>query len=548
MQQKRRPPPVTYGRLSTNRRKIQNALGNESRTAWREDSDDVIRVNSPLLELSSPVSTISKAQITGSQHGTNMQERQCKPSMRGSSSDGKLSLSLGRANSIPEVEMADQKVFDVPSSDEDTYVSKPTIRRALSSPRKRVHLEENRLPSTDRNQRSRLTFAEEESKPPHPTTSKKQMPINYRAGSKPIARSRPLSETSIPVIERRVGGSLPSKTVPALGTALGGDSIEEGRIKRVAQGLKRDFTTPIIKNGSLHQLKLSRESKLENEISTTVSEGPVLPKPVKPGKNSKEKQENRSSSKLPVEVGSLYISPTTVTKKASSMKRPSLWEDLMEGADAEKSTFKKAKSRKLSPDMESKPTLAQRRMFLDRLEVPQTARKLKAHVPEPSVDVGNDSQRVETYRMPLAPILQALPEGQEVDYMAESSVGFQQGVNARQNSLAFPQQNSRVTYARQRSFLTEEVKEGGDPFAEPLLPLARPLGKGLRNAPSLEEDDEEDPSPGMMKSLHELREAGVNKRFLDSVEGYFEDIEGNVSMGQKRMGYATYHFLSNDIS
>ncbi|KAF8471923.1 wings apart-like protein regulation of heterochromatin-domain-containing protein [Kalaharituber pfeilii] len=40
----------------------------------------------------------------------------------------------------------------------------------------------------------------------------------------------------------------------------------------------------------------------------------------------------------------------------------------------------------------------------------------------------------------------------------------------------------------------------------------------------------------MVKSLHELREAGVNKRFLDNVEGYFEDIEGNVSIGQKRAG------------
>lgn len=551
MQQKRRPPPVTYGRLSANRRKISSAFGNESRTAWREDCDEVIRVNPPLSELPSPVSA-SKAQTEGGEHGADMHQRQREPSMRGNSKH-----SLGRANSISETMLADQKVFDVPSSDEDTSFSKPTVRRALPSPRKRVDLEENRLPSTDRNERSRLAFAEEESKPPYPTTTKKQMPTNRAARSIATARPRPLSEPSIPVIERRAGGGLPSKTAPALGLALGGDSTEEGKRKRVAQCSKRDFAAPIMKSAPLQQLKLPGESKfLKKEIPATATEGTLLPKPGKPGKNVK-KQENRSSSKPQVEVGSLYISPitegldlnpaTTVLKKAPSMKRPSLWDDLMEGADAERRpTFKKVKSRMVDLDMENKSALAQRRMFLDRLEVPQATHRPNAHLPELSVGADNGPQRFEEHRMPLTPNLQALPE-QEMEDTEEASMGFQRTVNARQNSLAFPQQNTRVTYARQRSFLTEEIKESGDPFADPLLPPAILSGRGLRNAPELEKDDEEDPGPGMMKSLHELREAGVNKRFLDSVEGYFEDIEGNVPMGQKRVGYVSYHLPSKDI-
>ena len=552
LQQKRRPPPVTYGRLSANRRKISSAFGNESRTAWREDCDEVLR-NPPLLELPSSVSTASKAQTEGGQHGADMQQRHRETSMRGNSK-----LSLGRANSISETKLADQKVFDVPSSDEDASVSKPTVRRALPSPRKRVDLEENRLPSTDRNERSRLAFAEEESKLPYPTTTKKQMPTNCAAGSIVTARPRPLSEPSIPVIERRAGGCLPSKTAPALGLALGGDSTEEGKRKRVSQCSKRDFAAPIMKSAPLQQLKLPGESKLlKKKISTTATEGTLLPRRGKSGKNVKEKQANRSSSKPQVEVGSLYISPitegldlnpaTNVPKKAPSVKRPSLWDDLMEGVDAErKPTFKRVKSRMVDLDMEKRSALAQRRMFLDRLEVPQATRRPKAHLPELNVGADNGPQRFEGHRMPLTPNLQALPE-QEIDDTEEASMGFQRSVNARQNSLAFPQQNTRVTYARQRSFLTEEIKESGDPFADPLLPPAILSGRGLRSAPELEKDDEEDPGPGMMKSLHELREAGVNKRFLDSVEGYFEDIEGNVPMGQKRIGYGSDHFLSKNI-
>ncbi|KAI5804020.1 wings apart-like protein regulation of heterochromatin-domain-containing protein, partial [Peziza echinospora] len=98
----------------------------------------------------------------------------------------------------------------------------------------------------------------------------------------------------------------------------------------------------------------------------------------------------------------------------------------------------------------------------------------------------------------------------------------------------FNPKTSRVTYARQRSFLPEVVKPDQDPFADPLL--FPTLGRGLKGQKPVEEEEEE-PEPGMMKSLHELREAGVNKRFLDNVEGYFEDIEGNVSLSQKRAGY-----------
>ncbi|KAI9785031.1 MAG: hypothetical protein M1839_001228 [Geoglossum umbratile] len=96
----------------------------------------------------------------------------------------------------------------------------------------------------------------------------------------------------------------------------------------------------------------------------------------------------------------------------------------------------------------------------------------------------------------------------------------------------------KITYAQQRSFLTDAMLDETSLFDTPLdvEPGAHYPG-GRRNAsaggpfPSQlkslcqEQEAVDDMNGGAIRSIHELREAGGNKRFLDEMEALFEDIE-----------------------
>jgi len=97
----------------------------------------------------------------------------------------------------------------------------------------------------------------------------------------------------------------------------------------------------------------------------------------------------------------------------------------------------------------------------------------------------------------------------------------------------------KITYTSHRSYRLEE------PAEDALLADAPPLPSVLRQIVASqsqdldESDDDEDlgATGPSLKSIHELREAGENKRFNDEVDGYFEDMEEGHSLGQKRTGY-----------
>ncbi|PWW80367.1 hypothetical protein C7212DRAFT_276204 [Tuber magnatum] len=97
----------------------------------------------------------------------------------------------------------------------------------------------------------------------------------------------------------------------------------------------------------------------------------------------------------------------------------------------------------------------------------------------------------------------------------------------------------KVTYAQQRSFKADENMSEQNLFGIPLMMMPSPYS-GKKDI-NFDEGLEEEPlttTKGMMKNIHELREAGSNNRFLDDVEDFFGDIEGkNVPLGTKRSGY-----------
>ncbi|BFZ63207.1 hypothetical protein YB2330_004327 [Saitoella coloradoensis] len=89
----------------------------------------------------------------------------------------------------------------------------------------------------------------------------------------------------------------------------------------------------------------------------------------------------------------------------------------------------------------------------------------------------------------------------------------------------------RVTYARQRSYRAEEPTLGVDSL-EALL--ATPLFAPPKRPAEEELQSEDGECEGQVKSVHELREAGENKRFADEVEYMLEGtVAGNPAKGRR---------------
>lgn len=92
---------------------------------------------------------------------------------------------------------------------------------------------------------------------------------------------------------------------------------------------------------------------------------------------------------------------------------------------------------------------------------------------------------------------------------------------------------SKVTYARQRSFLSDfhilgGVQEGPvDLHRRP--PIERQKPDGSTSAVQVLMDSGENNSTGSVRSIHELRQAGENARFRGTVDSLFEDIEDTSS-------------------
>lgn len=86
---------------------------------------------------------------------------------------------------------------------------------------------------------------------------------------------------------------------------------------------------------------------------------------------------------------------------------------------------------------------------------------------------------------------------------------------------------SKVTYARQRSFLDDLLGQALPTDLEQLDPLISPRGSNghMPRARLFAIDEINNDDDGTVRSIHELRQAGGNARYRGTVESIFEDIE-----------------------
>lgn len=108
---------------------------------------------------------------------------------------------------------------------------------------------------------------------------------------------------------------------------------------------------------------------------------------------------------------------------------------------------------------------------------------------------------------------------------------------------ALPVSGPKVTYAKQRSHLSDMVVENMSDFAIPSIthlvePAAIPtasVNTSFSSQRSQEEHkDEEDAAGGAIRSIHELRQAGENSRFQGNLDSIFEDLEAAGRTGRSR--------------
>ncbi|KZF22675.1 hypothetical protein L228DRAFT_247035 [Xylona heveae TC161] len=121
--------------------------------------------------------------------------------------------------------------------------------------------------------------------------------------------------------------------------------------------------------------------------------------------------------------------------------------------------------------------------------------------------------------------------------VADSKLGGKADDKLSQTSVLLQYGGPRTTYSQQRSHLVED-----DPLQEQLLGsdtpfsigaprnLKRQLPKyGFRESGSQRNSSQREPETGSrsgpIRSIHELREAGINRRFADEMGTLFEDLE-----------------------
>lgn len=101
---------------------------------------------------------------------------------------------------------------------------------------------------------------------------------------------------------------------------------------------------------------------------------------------------------------------------------------------------------------------------------------------------------------------------------------------------------SKITYARQRSFLSDSYMFGGvqggpvDSHKHPQIEQSKPGG----SIPGVlvSTDSNENNGSGFVRSIHELRQAGENARFRGTVDSLLEDIEDTSSpVSSRRSGF-----------
>lgn len=407
------------------------------------------------------------------------------------------SIHVQRPQTSPSPLTDNSNVFDFPS-DSDNGTSRPDkktrIAKQLQASPKRIkkeHVEAKKAPTADTSN----------GRPSH-TTPKRNVASKARAPKSSIVRHR----------DTRPSGDEISNSIDSVSlshTATGAMHGLPGRAKA-----NPDTTIRIESPATVAPKKDKGQETLRHETYSPTSDQSqsITPRRNSPVPKSSTRDFNAPRTFTPVRDSTLDFSgqstPTGLTPKSVKM-----WNGLL-GDDFH------AASRQATEDTTAQNRGVNRRLPRRRL-IDSFAEK-RASVSVSTAKNGDLGLKRGISEVPPNPNLTT-----DVDKPASVTVG--------QPAIVAPlAPGPRITYSRQRSMLAEQdLLSSMDPSSSQSQDEAAETPRRRRGAiPTLarlnsldEEDEEDDKQPGGgIRTFHELRQAGANKRFVDEVEDLSERI------------------------
>ncbi|KAK5121903.1 hypothetical protein LTR85_004475 [Meristemomyces frigidus] len=170
--------------------------------------------------------------------------------------------------------------------------------------------------------------------------------------------------------------------------------------------------------------------------------------------------------------------------------------------------------------------------------------RLKASAPSSDDELSEEASDEEMEGAEVAAPVKAISD----DFVAgdaEKVTGGQSQIQSQSQSRSqAAEAGARITYARTRSYLLEDNLEDGLMFDLPSETPQRPpalarapsktISASQKSAFDLDDSDEEAGATGRLRTIHELRAAGRNDRFMRETEALMEDIADQSSSARSR--------------
>lgn len=190
------------------------------------------------------------------------------------------------------------------------------------------------------------------------------------------------------------------------------------------------------------------------------------------------------------------------------------------------------------PDIDAAEPGNRKRRLIDALARRSISEDVDLETESESDGEGASSPTLQAVQLPTSSQITSQEEGLAISSSQTTAVDSTFDSHAASSQSAATSQSTglKVTYSRQRSYLTEASLEEAILPSTSQEPSNRPGYATRRGASqrslvpsmpmdvSMDDADDELGNSGSLRSIHELRAAGVNKRFLDEFEGMLEDI------------------------
>ncbi|KAF2095183.1 hypothetical protein NA57DRAFT_79668 [Rhizodiscina lignyota] len=434
-------------------------------------------------------------------------------------------------------EIAD--VFDVPPSD-DEHITPPKPKRMLLSPSPRP-----RRPVRDKT-KSRNTSRDSDCDSTQSASQKRKRDTDsadvqllresglvpahaVKSHSRTSPKGKEPAKPAVKPMSARAA-HIPAKTKQSIQFKTGVKTGQQTTLLQKQRPMTQKRTAMLPK-----PLKgVSAPGQLERMIASGATTRQIR----SPTKNTKS--DSSSSPRTPSSRAS--VSPPSIIRSGSATpKQNALWSKLLESEDATDSPSKLAvQNLRISG---SSKTSAQRTLLRSATDIARPAVGRRGRLIDTLAKPNDDEEDGEES---FDQTTSTEDEHESMDLSSDRDMIQSQPMEIDLPAASLSQGGPRFTYGQQRTYIEENNLELELMLDSPLVVSKQSSGVGYGSQKTAsqsqskysQEDEDLEESQGPIKSVHELRAAGENQRFVDDFENILEDIQhrGGKSMSRQRTG------------